>query len=343
MANTKKQRKNNAKATSAEANPLVTQLNQFLSCHLKPNQRVLLALSGGLDSTVLLHLLATVRQTHPFELHALHVHHGLSINANIWADFCLKQCTMLNVPAEIARVHVDKNSRLGIECAARQLRYDALFNAKVNDVQPDFIVTAHHQDDQAETLLLQLFRGAGVKGLSSMAAVDESRRLLRPLLDITRQDLQDYAKQHQLSWCDDESNDDTQYERNFVRHKIMPTLEARYQSISTVLARSASHLAEASHLLDVLAAEDAKKLVDNNSLCLMELSVMDMPRAKNIVRWWFSENKLAMPSSEHLAEIIQQLLNAKPDANIHIQLQNLYLKRFQKRAYLCQERAVRSI
>lgn len=340
MANLKKSRKNSATATSAVANPLLTQLNQFLGCHLKPKQRVLLALSGGLDSSVLLHLLAAARQDFLFELHAMHVHHGLSSNADNWADFCLRQCALLNVPIEVARVNVDKNSKLGIEGAARQLRYDALFNCQINGTLPDFIITAHHQDDQAETLLLQLFRGAGVKGLSSMASMDESRRLLRPLLGVSRQALLDYATQQNLSWCDDESNDDTQYERNFVRHEIVPVLEARYQSIASILARTASHLAEANDLLERVAAEDARSLLADNSLCLAGLRAMDMARAKNLVRWWFSQNKLSMPSAEHLAEIIQQLLNAKPDANINIHLQNLSLKRFQQRAYLCCERFV---
>jgi len=338
MANTKKSLINSKKATENVAHPLVSQLTQFLSCHLKPNQRVLLALSGGLDSSVLLHMLATAKQTIPFQLHAMHVHHGLSANADAWADFSSQQCQLLNVPIEIVRVQVDKNSKLGIEAAARQLRYEALFDFKTNGIAPDFIVTAHHQDDQAETLLLQLFRGAGVKGLSSMAALDEARRLMRPLLDASRQALQEYAAQYQITWCDDESNDNTQFERNFVRNGVMPLLASRYPAVKSVLARSASHIAEANDLLDSLAKIDAEDLLQNNSLCLQGLTSLDLPRAKNLLRWWFAQNQLAMPTSEHLTEIIQQLFNAKPDANINIQLQNLSLKRYQKRAYLCAER-----
>jgi tRNA(Ile)-lysidine synthase len=340
MANSKKSLKNSTKATSAVANPLLTQLNQFLGCYLKPKQSILLALSGGLDSSVLLHLLTSSKQTIPFELHAMHVHHGLSANADNWADFCLQQCALLNVPIEIARVNVDKNSKLGIEGAARQLRYEALFNSKINGSQSDFIITAHHQDDQAETLLLQLFRGAGVKGLSSMAAVDVSRRMLRPLLGVSRNALLDYATQQNMVWCDDESNDDTQYERNYVRHDVMPVLETRYPTIKSVLARTASHLAEANDLLDVLAKRDAENLLHDNSLCLQGLKALEFSRGKNLLRWWFAQNQLAMPTSEHLSEIIGQLLNAKPDANINIQLQNLSLKRYQHRAHLCLERTI---
>lgn len=338
MANTKKSLKNSKKATSHVAHPLVFQLNQFLDCYLKPNQHVLLALSGGLDSSVLLHLLATAKKSIPFELHAMHVHHGISTNANTWADFCTQQCQLFNVPIEIVRVQVDKNSKLGIEAAARQLRYESLFDFKADGVAADFIVTAHHQDDQAETLLLQLFRGAGVKGLASMAVIDEYRRLMRPLLDVSRQALQEYATLHRIQWCDDESNDNTQYERNFVRHDVMPVLASRYPAVKSVLARTASHLAEANDLLDNLAKMDAENLVQNNSLCLQGLTAFDLPRAKNLLRWWLAQNRLAMPTSEHLTEVIQQLLTAKPDANIHIQLQHLSLKRYQQRAYLCPER-----
>lgn len=338
MANTKKSLRSSKKAAANVADPLVSQLNQFLDCYLRPNQRVLLALSGGLDSSVLLHLLAIINQTIPFELHAMHVHHGLSANADAWADFCEQQCQFLKVAIEVVRVQVDKNSKLGIEAAARQLRYEALFDFKMNGISPDFILTAHHQDDQAETLLLQLFRGAGVKGLSSMAVMDESRRLMRPLLDVSRQALQEYATQHHLAWCDDESNDNTQYERNFVRHNIMPVLASRYPAVKSALARTASHLAEANDLLDTLAKTDAEKLLQNNSLCLQGLTAFGLPRAKNMLRWWFAQNQLAMPTTEHLTEIIQQLFTAKPDANIHIQLQDLSLKRYQQRAYLCPHR-----
>lgn len=320
--------------------PLVSKLHSFLTHYLSFEQqlasppKLLLALSGGLDSCVLLHLLAEVKRTFPFELHAMHVHHGLSANADAWAAFCKTQCELLNVPLQVVHVKIDQSSKQGIEAAARQLRYQALFGYCIGNVPADFVLTAHHQDDQAETLLLQLFRGAGVKGLSSMAPIDKARRLLRPLLDVSRQTLDDYAVLHKLAWCNDESNDDTQYERNFVRHEVMPVLESRFQSLKPVLARTASHLAEASTLLDTLATIDAKMLLQNNSLCLQGLAELEISRAKNLLRWWFSQNKLAMPTTEHLSEIIQQLFNAKPDADLSIKLQHLSLRRYQHKAYL---------
>ena len=198
-------------------------------------------------------------------------------------------------------------------------------------------MTAHHEDDQAETLILQLMRGAGVKGLASMAAIDPVRRLLRPLLGITRQQLHDYAKLHAIAWCDDESNVNTHYERNFVRHTLMPILAGRSPAISSVLARTASHMAEANTLLDDLANIDAQTLVRENSVCVSGLSMLSQARAKNVLRFWLARNHLAMPHTEQLAEILHQLLNAKVDANINIPLQHLSLKRFQQRVYLCRE------
>lgn len=322
--------------------PLLLQLNQFLTHHIQARQskpKLLLALSGGLDSSVLLHLLAEARHTVPFELHAMHVHHGLSTNADSWAEFCSKRCQQLDVPMQIVHVHVAKNmdyknSMQGIEAEARQLRYKALFDYKFDTQQADFVVTAHHQDDQAETLLLQLFRGAGVKGLSCMAAADKTRRLLRPLLNMSRQMLYEYALKYEIEWCNDESNDNTQYERNFVRHELMPVLESRFQGIKPVLARTASHMAEASELLEILASQDAGQLLVDNSLCLQGLSQLAIARAKNVLRWWFLQNQLEMPAADHLNQIIEQLFHAKKDADLSIKLQHLTLKRYQQRAYL---------
>lgn len=350
MANSKKSLKNSAflrrKANSEPevfTHPLSLQLNAFLVKNLQATDSkptLLLALSGGLDSIVLLHLLAEVRVSLPFELHAMHVHHGLSNNADAWAKFCSAQCQQLDVPLQIVHVNVAqnpdyKNSEQGIEAEARQLRYNAMFAFTVEDKVPDFVVTAHHQDDQAETLLLQLFRGAGVKGLSSMASVDTVRRLLRPLLNVSRQTLYEYAVQHDIKWCDDESNDNTQYDRNFIRHEVVPVLESRFKSIKTVLARTASHMAEATELLEALAAQDAENMLSNNSLCLQALSELSIARAKNVLRWWFAQNGLAMPATEHLNEIIEQLFNSRKDADINIKLQHLYLRKYQQRAYLC--------
>lgn len=354
MVNSKKLLKSNAsikragkqvlasQPVSSELHPVLSELHSFFTQHLtadesslasSPVSKLLLALSGGLDSSVLLHLLVLLKPILRFELHALHVHHGLSPNADAWAALCMEQCQSLDVPIRVVQVNVDQSSKLGIEAEARQMRYQALFDERLS-IQADFIVTAHHQDDQAETFILQLMRGAGVKGLSSMAEVDRIRSLIRPLLRVSRQALYDYAIQNELQWCDDESNDNTQYERNFVRHDVMPILQARYPSVKSVLSRTASHLAEANALLNTLAEIDAQTLVVNDSVCLQGLSQLSNSRAKNLLRWWFAQHYLSMPTSDHLAEMLQQLLNAKPDAELSIKIQHYTLRRYQQRAYL---------
>jgi tRNA(Ile)-lysidine synthase len=339
MANSKKSLPSN-RSGSATPHPLVTHLHTFLKNRLKPQQRLLLALSGGLDSVVLLHLLAQTRHQLDFELLALHVHHGLSPHADIWAQFCLDACVRLNVPCKVSHVAVPRDSGLGVEQAARQLRYEALFDFQMEHAKPDYIVTAHHQDDQAETLLLQLFRGAGIKGLAAMGANDDARRLLRPLLTVSHEALQNYAMEHGIRWCEDESNQDTQYERNFVRHEVMPVLRSRYPAIHSTIARTAGHIAQASELLDVLAEMDIQPLLDSGSMSLSGLAQLTPARAKNGLRWWLNQHGMAMPSADQLQEILNQLLDAKADAKLAIQVhtqdlnQVRTIKRYQQRAYL---------
>ena len=307
-----------------------TLVDVFLSKHLV-NPKLAVAFSGGLDSCVLLHLLAAINKTLPFQLSAHHVHHGLSVNADAWADFCALTCANLRVPLTISKVKINKNSGLGVEATAREARYSALLST---DAQ--FICLAHHQDDQAETLLLQLARGAGVKGLAGMAAV--SGKLLRPLLDLPRSHLVTYAKQHQLTWIEDESNLDTAFDRNFMRHKVLPILEESYPSIRQTLGRSALHIAQASNLLDELAALDAANcayIAGSKQLQLQTLAQLSQARVNNVLRWWLAQLGAALPSTMQLQQISQQLLQANADANIIINLSaNLVLRRFQGNAYL---------
>ena len=299
------------------------------------NPRLVLAFSGGLDSTVLLHLLAERRETLSFQLFAQHVHHGLSPNADDWANFCQQVCLKLNIPFELSKVNINKNSGLGTEATAREARYKALLS-----VNADFICLAHHQDDQAETLLLQLARGAGVKGLAGMAAI--SGKLLRPLLDVPRSYLEAYAKQHQLIWIEDESNADTRFDRNFIRHKVLPILEESYPSIRQTISRSAQNMADANELLDELALIDALQAGfhpdKRTTISLSTLKNLSEPRVNNCLRWWLAKNSLQMPSQQQLQQITQQLMHAKQDASIALKVsERLILRRYQNRAYLVQE------
>ena len=299
------------------------------------NPKLVVAFSGGLDSTVLLHLLAECRKTLSFQLSAQHVHHGLSPNADSWANFCTEFCAKLNVPLTISKVKVEKNSGLGLEAAAREARYSVLLS-----IDADLICLAHHQDDQAETLLLQLARGAGVKGLAGMAAISD--KLLRPLLDVPRSHLEAYATQQQLTWIEDESNADTRFDRNFMRHKVLPILEESYPSIRQTLSRGAQHMADANALLNELALIDALQAGfdanKNTTLSLSTFKNLSELRVNNCLRWWLAQNGLQMPSQQRLQQITQQLMHAKQDAAIALKIsETLTLKRYQNRAYLVRE------
>ena len=292
------------------------------------------ALSGGVDSVVLLHLLHQLQKTHHFTLKASHVHHGLSKNADKWVKFCEKLCTKLSVPLDIHYIKLPQKKSLGIEGEARRLRYEKLLTSKT-----DLVVLAHHEDDQAETFLLQLIRGAGVKGLSSMAHFDDSRRLWRPLLNTSRIEIESYAKKHQLKWIEDESNQNIDFDRNFIRLKVLPILKNRFNQITKVIYRSSSHLAEAQYLLDDLAKIDLKSLLKSmnykHKLKVKALEKLSNARAKNVLRYWLEINDQMMPSKDLLDELLRQVLTAKNDATIKIHLSKEFeIRRYQDEIYI---------
>lgn len=326
-----------------QPNALLEHLRQVLTDVVNAQKlkhpHILIALSGGLDSTVLIHALAKLQAELSFTLSAAHVNHGLSKQADAWAEFCANLCFSLNISLQIHRVTVDKNSGLGVEAAARAVRYAALYTAQ-NSVDAHFICLAHHQNDQAETLLLQLARGAGVKGLAGMAVKDVERKLLRPLLDCSRVQLEAYAKQQQLRWVEDDSNSDTQYDRNFMRRDVLPVLQQRYPAITQTLSRTAAHLAEASTLLDALAQLDAVNCINHKqqSLHINMLHLLGAERQANVMRWWLASMQIAMPSTQQMQQILQQLLHAKSDSAVKLKVaESQYLRRYQGSAYLVGE------
>lgn len=322
------------KRPSAE---LPAKLADFLSRHVTPGQTLTLGLSGGLDSCVLLHLLAGARDTFPFRLQARHVHHGLSPHADAWAAFCADRCAALEVGFEVAQVRVSRDGGRGIEAAARALRYQALLAA-----DGDAVVLAHHRDDQAETLLLQLLRGAGVKGLAGMGAVSASspeqragsRVWLRPLLEVPRSQLLAYAQAHGLRWIEDESNLDLAYDRNFLRHRVFPALEQRFPACRATLARSAGHLAEAAELLDEVAAQDAACWVHQGRLKVAGLRAMSEARGKNLLRYWLGSRLPEAPNARRLQEIYRQLLEAGAEAQLRVALDGATVRRYRGEAWL---------
>ena len=340
MASSKKPLSNKVSATTPKKTKPLSLLDVvekgfvFLSVPHKKIKSMTVALSGGVDSVVLLHLLHQLQKRQNFTLKASHVHHGLSKNADKWVKFCEKLCTKLSIPLDVNYVKLPQKKSLGIEGEARQLRYEKLLQS-----QTDLVVLAHHEDDQAETFLLQLIRGAGVKGLSSMAHFDATRRLWRPLLNASRIDIESYAKKHKLKWIEDESNQNIDFDRNFIRSKILPILKNRFSHITKVISRSSSHLAEAQHLLDDLAKVDLKihlKSINyKHKLNVKTLYKLSNARAKNVLRFWLEINDQMMPSKDLLDELLRQVLTAKKDATIKIHLSKFYeIRRYQDEIYI---------
>ena len=304
-----------------------------LARHVPPRARLSLALSGGLDSVALLHALVSLRDRHPFELRAVHVHHGLSPRADDWADFCARLCALHAVDLAVHRVEIARDDAAGVEAAARRAR-QRIFAA----VDADFLLTAHQQDDQAETVLLQLLRGAGPKGLAAMAELQRRpgwrAAQFRPLLRVPRADLLAYAQAHGLTWVDDESNQDTRYRRNALRQQVMPLLAAHFPGSSATLARAAALQAEAAGLLDELARLDAVDAIEGGRLDCAMLARLSPSRARNLLRHFIERQGLPMPHARQLNEALHQLLDAKKDARLCVRLGPVEVWRFRGGTYL---------
>jgi tRNA(Ile)-lysidine synthase len=302
-----------------------------LSPWVPSNSSILLALSGGVDSVVLLHVLSQLAPSRSWRLSALHVHHGMSPHADSWTTFCTELCARYTIPLQVEQVDIAPLRELGIEAAARKLRHAALDRQSVN-----FIALAHHQDDQAETLLLQLLRGAGLRGACAMPIIRlraGKPTQVRPLLNVARSELVAYARHHALQWVEDESNLDEDYPRNFVRHRVMPVLEQRFPAYRTTLARSAHHFAEGSELLDQLAQIDAQGFLSGKTLDVERLQALTIPRAKNLLRYFLHHLGAPMPQAVQLDGMLQQLCGAKQGATIKITLGHWQLGRFKGKVY----------
>ncbi len=307
------------------------------------------ALSGGLDSTVLLHALVTVQamlQTQPpASIRALHVHHGLSEHADHWLAACEALCADLGVPLESVGVKVEPRGR-GLEDAAREARY-RVFEQTLP--AGHCLLTAHHGDDQAETLLLRLMRGSGPRGLAAMADSRALGRgcLHRPLLGVTRAQLEDYARVHHLQWVEDDSNTDERFDRNFLRAQVMPRLRQRWPGLARAWGESARLCAESEQLLGELAGEDLERAVASvvssrptlaPVLDITRLRELSPPRRHNLLRHWLRSQSLPVPGREHLKQIDQQLIGGREDSRARVQWEALELHRFRSGLYLLSSR-----
>ncbi len=287
------------------------------------------AYSGGVDSHILLHVLVQLRQYYPFNLRAVHIHHGLNPNACDWQSHCESICRDLNVELMTHRLDLS-SSQENIEARARDLRYQ--FFASL--LQPgDCLLTGHHQDDQAETVLLQLLRGAGPKGLSAMPASSILGKgcLLRPFLNISRDELLSYAREHQLNWIDDDSNHNTRFSRNFFRQEIMPLLKQRWPSAAETITRSAKHCAETERLLEeFISLLFNVCLLENNALSLIELQKLTPLQQKHVFRQWLFHCGFASPNERKLENCLRVFLTAAQDKHPMVTWGNVIVRRYKK-------------
>ncbi|HET7547529.1 MAG TPA: tRNA lysidine(34) synthetase TilS [Usitatibacter sp.] len=276
---------------------------------------ICVALSGGLDSMVLLDALDRLARARGHALTAVHVHHGLSPNAEAWAAFCEAACGERGIACDVERVQVRRDGGEGLEAAAREARH-AIYAARAEAI----VALAHHLDDQAETLLLQLLRGAGLRGLAAMAElrpIEGSRvALFRPLLAVPRAALREQASARRIAWIEDESNASLEHDRNYLRHEIAPRLDARFPGWRRAALRCAGHAAEAQSLLAVLGRLDGAPALAQAGLALD--ATLAPSRRANAVRAFLATEGLAMPSEARLAEIARQLYEARADARMRI-------------------------
>ena len=264
---------------------------------------------------VLLHLLSGLRAEHAIGLRAFHVNHGLSHNAGAWETFCSGQCAMLGVGFAVLRLELERARGESLEALAREARYAALEGAAAES-GIGVVALAHHADDQAETVLLQLLRGAAAKGLAAMPEwrrADSGLNFWRPLLQVTRQDIVAYARRHGFEWIEDESNADISFKRNFLRTGVLPALATGFPGYRKSFARAAAHAADAAELLDEMGDRDAAFAADGEGVSLAALREFGPTRAGNLLRRILSRRNLDVPPTERLAEFIRQALTAGVD------------------------------
>ena len=297
-------------------------------------RRFVVALSGGLDSSVLLHAIAATRGEHGLPIVAVTVDHGMQRDSASWTDHCGDFASGLDVDFIARRVTVDLESGGGAEAAARDARYGALRSVLTDG---DWLLSAHHLDDQAETVIYNLLRGSGTSGL---AGIPRARRLgcgwlVRPLLDVPRRELQAYADEQGVKYVSDPSNLDQQFDRNYIRHEILPRLDARWPDAAGRIRRSASLAREATTLLAELAEIDRRQFADRSDrLSIRALAKLPPERQRNLLRYLILELGLPAPGAVHLEQIVNELILARVDAQPLVAWPGARARRYRDRLYL---------
>ncbi|MBO2633730.1 tRNA lysidine(34) synthetase TilS [Shewanella algae] len=308
-----------------------------------------LGYSGGMDSELLAYTLARFRQTHPktpYQVSLVHVHHGLSRNADAWAAHCRQRAEHYGLNFVLRKVQLELGPRVSIEAEARRARYQAIAEL----LNPgDILLTAHHQDDQLETLLLALKRGQGPKGLAAMGQAQHLALIsraesapcwqLRPMLDSSRAQIEQAVASLELPYINDESNQDTQYDRNFLRAEVIPVLKQRWPSVATTASRSAALCAEQQLLLDEVSTEKLQPLLGRcrfsgvRVLDSAGLKVLSPQWQAQLLRQFIQMQRLPLPAQVQLQQALAQLLDAREDAQLELSFKGLLLKRYGQQIY----------
>lgn len=300
-------------------------------------RKLVIGYSGGVDSHVLLHLCSSLPELKS-KITAVYIHHGLQQAADDWGEHCRRECLKLAVDFNMIEVNATAKPGESPEAAARDARYSALQRL----LEPeDVLLLAQHREDQMETVLLQLFRGSGIQGLAAMPVCVEFGQglMLRPLLDVAKEDIQRYAWQHALHWVDDPSNQRCDFDRNYLRNQVVPLLKQRWPSLDKTVARSARHCGDAAQLLNDWAGQALEAVVDpmDRSLMISEWSQFHQHQRNWLLRQWLQMLGLRPPSQAILNAIVGQLINAKDAGNPQIFTQDCYLRKYRQKLFCIPE------
>jgi len=295
-------------------------------------KKIWIACSGGMDSSVLLHLIFSNKSKISTPLEVVYVNHGLQEKSSEWGDFCKTQCDGYDIPFTQLIINEAVPKGVSVEAWAREKRYALIAQVMAKD---DLLFTAHHQDDQVETFFLQALRGAGPRGLSSMPLFKDFANAVhvRPLLNYCRNELLSYANENKLSWQEDESNANTKFDRNYLRNKIIPAFEHRWPAYRETISRLLSHQQDCTALMYEVGLEDLKLVSHENKLSLIALRSLSITRQKNIIFIWLQEQKFESPGSKHINKIISDLINTTNDNATCVNWKNVEIRKYRKYLY----------
>ena len=309
---------------------------------LTSNFNFCIAYSGGMDSHTLLHAMLFLCQEYSWKIRAVHINHGLNSQAGEWENHCKSICNDLKIPFQSEQLSLIIHPGNSIEAVARKARY-MVFQQSLR--QNESLLTAHTQNDQVETFLLQLLRGAGVKGLSAMPAKKKfgNNYLLRPLLNITKDSLKKYAEKNNLRWVEDNTNLELRFNRNYLRHEVLPILCYRWPKVFSVISRSVAHCAEATLLLAQSAQSDLQKIKENDALMIAPLLKLQPESQRNVLRHWIHLHGLQCPQTKQLEQIRNNVLLASSGMNPLFSCDRIEIRRHNGRLYLLKNLLSRNV